>query len=697
MTSSELLVDAQKPSKYFVDYSSACANRMGTITVEVLEMNDVRRCDLMSKSDPYAVFVFEDKAMKTDFISCCLNPVFPHKCKRAVRFPITTPASTLYVGAFDYDTDVTQVNIEDDDPLGRVVIKLSSLRPNTEYDVVYPLQHSELKKLKGERGYIRLRMKLNWEGNDRKVLTTYLKSHDSMILATNDRKLWAASLYCIHGKHIGDEYNWNVFMSYVNELKGIAFLLQKPLIKFFMDIVFWRKPFRSLFLCLSWQYLVMHPTYIPSFFVFSILATAHDTYRTNASRRPKLHRVTPLYDIILTLIGGGMFWKFRGIDAPLESTDHPFIDFDDQLASLNTETTDGNNRTDAELDVSDLMGGGGEPASPKKEAKKKENRRKSKVTNTQSMLSLNTLNPMSLVLGPLQIVLKNVCMGVRTANNLFTWKDPFVSFWATAALFVIWIVVTVFPYAFFFFWLFRVLGVVILGPQNALVWWYLQKKKLKAKAEKIKDENERFMVLEIGCSICRKEFNLFNGKHHCRNCGDAVCGPCSTRKMKVDVAMFGSQKGTLTPAGKKRVCDLCFRGEKKIDPIKKAKMKEEGKSAIDEDSNVLFDGFKGAWNVTKKVGKGVVKGGELVGTGLVQGTVAVGEGVLDGTTMVGKGTGRLLKKTGKSLMHLVGGQYTLEVPVERSMNKKFVDRPCIDRSFASKIVIDKTKAKKKKS
>ncbi|GMI31738.1 hypothetical protein TrCOL_g8321 [Triparma columacea] len=690
MSPSELLADAQKPSKYYVDYSSSCQKRMGTLSVEVLEMRGVRKCDLISrKSDPYVVFVFEDKAMKTDYISKCLSPVFPHKCKRAVKFPITTPAASLYVGAFDYDTDVTHTNIEDDDPLGRVVVKLSCLRPNTEYDVVYPLQHSELKRLNGERGFIRLRMRLNWEGNDRKVLTSYLKPQDSMILTTNDRKLWAASLYCIHGKHIGDEYNWNVFMSYVNELKGIVFLLQKPLLKFVMDIVFWRKPFRSLFLCLSWQYLVLHPTYIPSFIVFSILATAHDTYVTNSSRRPKLHRVTPLYDIFLSLIGGGLFWKFRGIDAPTETKDHLYVDFDDQLASLDPHNLDdGRTKTQSsDLDVSDILGGATEEGArtEKSNSTEKKNTPRKSVTKTSSLLSLNVLNPMSLVLGPLQIVLKNVCMGVRTANNLFTWKDPFASFWTTSILFVLWIVVTIFPYAFFFFWLFRILGFVILGPQNAIIWWHLQKKKLKARAEKAKDEDERFRVLEIGCSICKAQFGLFNGKHHCRNCGEAVCGPCSPYKMKVEVSMFGSEKGTLNPTKKKRVCALCFRGEKVFDHEKRNKMKLKAREAVDDDPNLVLDGFKGAWSGVKKVGKGVARGGEFVGTGLVQGTMAVGEGVVDGTAMVGKGTGKLLKKTGKSLINLGDNQYTLEVPVERSMTHKFIDRPRVDQSSAKKI------------
>ncbi|GMI35068.1 hypothetical protein TeGR_g11254 [Tetraparma gracilis] len=158
MTEAELQEDAAKPSQFVVDMTatdkplptSSKLPPMGTLTVELLEMNGVIKSDMLGKSDPYAVFVFEDKAMKTDYISNCLSPIYPRLCRRAAKFSIRQAASTLYVGCFDYDTD-TNV-LDDDDPLGRVAIKLSSLRPGTEYDVTYPLQHSELTSLKGERG-----------------------------------------------------------------------------------------------------------------------------------------------------------------------------------------------------------------------------------------------------------------------------------------------------------------------------------------------------------------------------------------------------------------------------------------------------------------------------------------------------------------------------------------------------------------
>lgn len=33
------------------------------------------------------------------------------------------------------------------------------------------------------------------------------------------------------------------------------------------------------------------------------------------------------------------------------------------------------------------------------------------------------------------------------------------------------------------------------------------------------------------CSNCRRGFRLFAGKHHCRLCGEIVCGACSTKRI----------------------------------------------------------------------------------------------------------------------------------------------------------------------
>jgi hypothetical protein len=48
------------------------------------------------------------------------------------------------------------------------------------------------------------------------------------------------------------------------------------------------------------------------------------------------------------------------------------------------------------------------------------------------------------------------------------------------------------------------------------------------------------------CTICGIKFTITNRRHHCRQCGQVVCGKCS------------SKKKDLPGQGKQRVCDLCF-------------------------------------------------------------------------------------------------------------------------------------------
>ena len=51
------------------------------------------------------------------------------------------------------------------------------------------------------------------------------------------------------------------------------------------------------------------------------------------------------------------------------------------------------------------------------------------------------------------------------------------------------------------------------------------------------------------CTRCKARFNWIKRKHHCRNCGDVVCNPCS--KQHFNLKHLGSGKPV-------RTCDKCF-------------------------------------------------------------------------------------------------------------------------------------------
>ena len=235
----------------------------------------------------------------------------------AVVLPITSPSSIIYVGAFDFDT----IN---DDPLGRITIKLSSLRPNTQYDMLYPLQNSEFESLSGERGFIRLRVSYDFEGNDAKVLLACLRAIDSLTISTNERRLWVNILYTIHGKELGDAYNWAILESYVNELKEKLEAIKRPIERAVFDMVFWKRPLKSTFFFFAWQFIAVKPGYFPSFLMFLALLEVYELYSTNSRRRPPLQRMMAFHDMLLVLLGGGKLWKIPGINAAPE--DSPFCE-----------------------------------------------------------------------------------------------------------------------------------------------------------------------------------------------------------------------------------------------------------------------------------------------------------------------------------------------------------------------------------
>ena len=57
------------------------------------------------------------------------------------------------------------------------------------------------------------------------------------------------------------------------------------------------------------------------------------------------------------------------------------------------------------------------------------------------------------------------------------------------------------------------------------------------------------------CKLCKSAFTLFNRRHHCRQCGQLVCGACSSNKLLLP-AIHASEP--------QRVCQTCFKAEETV-------------------------------------------------------------------------------------------------------------------------------------
>jgi hypothetical protein len=71
----------------------------------------------------------------------------------------------------------------------------------------------------------------------------------------------------------------------------------------------------------------------------------------------------------------------------------------------------------------------------------------------------------------------------RAIYNVITWRDPFLSFWATVFLMVLAVFLLLFPWRLFLF----ATGLAVVGPQNWVIRVMDERRKLPARMQKILD------------------------------------------------------------------------------------------------------------------------------------------------------------------------------------------------------------------
>jgi len=76
------------------------------------------------------------------------------------------------------------------------------------------------------------------------------------------------------------------------------------------------------------------------------------------------------------------------------------------------------------------------------------------------------------------------------------------------------------------------------------------------------------------CMICTMEFSFFNGRHHCRACGNIICGTCSPQFIIIH---------ELSQFGKQRVCNQCYWGQEMVYMSNNRIPKDLNVDFIDED------------------------------------------------------------------------------------------------------------------
>jgi C2 domain len=173
------MVEAMKPSQEWIKVGDPDAE--GKIYVEVLACNDLPNLDLPSilnlnnLTDAFCCLIMEDNVVNTSYISNSLNPRWmPSGDNRAFVFGVKHPSSHLYVGIFNHnstDAIYKPFNIFQEwihTPVGRVLINLTQLHPDTLYTLHYNIyevsDESAKDRMAGKHnGTLIIRLRIEWD------------------------------------------------------------------------------------------------------------------------------------------------------------------------------------------------------------------------------------------------------------------------------------------------------------------------------------------------------------------------------------------------------------------------------------------------------------------------------------------------------------------------------------------------------
>ena len=259
--------------------------RIGSLKVEVLGCVGLAR----TKPEVAVYLVVGDCAFCTDIIQGARSPMWPNVSKRAAVFPLHHAYARLFVGIFDVRQ---RKSSEADYFCGRVAIDIPPLRPDTEYDVTFPLRTSSFIYDRRARGVVRLRFSLHWF-SERAAILSYLKRPRNPLafskqakkqptIPCGDPKTFRNVAVTVHGEDFPGKYTRGAFRATMREFnlyqQNLRFLAKVII----LDAVLYENPFMSLFLFLA----SMHCVYlnsvrlVPPYFIGWIIYLFVENYLT---------------------------------------------------------------------------------------------------------------------------------------------------------------------------------------------------------------------------------------------------------------------------------------------------------------------------------------------------------------------------------------------------------------------------------
>lgn len=524
LTEKEIHYEATKPSKYWIESGTG---DLGKVYVEVLWCDHLPNLDVSltgrDKTDAFACLVFEDCIVNTDVINDSLSPRWMPWSQRAFIFNILHPSSQVMVGVFDHDSGFTQGS---HDPVGRVVVNLTNLRPGTLYTRTYNIYESA-NEGRIEQGTITLRIRVELPSPRRTLLaaTVPLLQQDVSVADFHDFEVVHHTI--THGEH-PSVLSLNAISSYVQELQtylGVAFYLQPAV----ATVLLWRGHYPVSFrvpwpnhrnaretggLLDRWTRIVTIKLPIHSMVSFGWgIALARDLellpafivfavgWFLLATMELARNRPSPLYTPRSYL---GLMRVLIFNSSPVPETIAPNQDRK-EIEAYVAKRAEMIRAREEIIKTIQLEQKKYEAYIEAETSKLEED--VDIMSKAKGGISSITLAPFKGLLLPLQHLLHHICVILRVTNSVVVWRDSYLSFWIVTSCFAAAFTLVWIPWAFLIGWSFKIMIWVLLGPWMKLLdIFYFQR--IQSEKEKKKEDlalrfNERYAML-VGESLFRK-------------------------------------------------------------------------------------------------------------------------------------------------------------------------------------------------
>jgi C2 domain len=336
MSAAEMELTAYEPSTKWVTVGGGT---LGTAYLEILGSNNLPQRDLtdFSQTDAVVAVAFEDNFVRTDVIWDQFYPRWMPWTTRAFQFNIRHPASLLCISVLDCDESI----LDKHDPIGRVVIRLSSFKSRSSYVLHYTLQDDpyeepvsetawmddgeinnstemlstqQITKRTSSRASIIIRLRIEWK-DERATMKMFLTSPPRFIVNVDNDKSYEVLTYTTRGLGYMHDASIKSVKLLGNEILeyGQSFCFTMDVL---MEILLWRGrmpitdniciwfPIHSIVLYVGSTTLVERPDLIIPIFLFGIAwILVSLNYHTSHHPNPWLRVPTYIETICITMFG----------------------------------------------------------------------------------------------------------------------------------------------------------------------------------------------------------------------------------------------------------------------------------------------------------------------------------------------------------------------------------------------------------